>query len=87
MRRILAIISDEDRDMGIALISIVATYNTLLEIDGYELDTEEIKKRIICAQKDLTAYWDYLSDKYMFPLYLNKTMKISNESNTIYVED
>lgn len=87
MNKILAVISDEDRDRGISLTSILATYKTILEIKGYEINKSELKEKIIKSQNELTSFWNYISEKYMFPLYLDKTMKINYDNNTVYIED
>lgn len=87
MYKILAVISDEDRDRGISLASILATYKTILQIEEYEINKIELKEKIIKSQNELTSFWNYISEKYMFPLYLDKTMKINYDNNTVYIED
>lgn len=87
MYRVLAVISDEDRDKGLLLSSIVATYQTLLEIEEYEIDKTELKGKIIKARIELLKYWNHISAKYMFPLYLDKTMRVSHDDNSVYIEE
>lgn len=87
MYKILSVISDEDRDKGISLTSILATYKTILEIEGYEINKIKLKEKIIKSQNELTSFWNYISEKYMFPLYLDKTMKINYDNSTVYIED
>lgn len=87
MYKILAVVSDEDRDRGVSLSSILATYKTLLEIEGYDINKTELNEKIISSQNELTSFWNYISEKYMFPLYLDKTMKINYDNNTVYIEE
>lgn len=87
MRKVLAVISDLDRDKGTALSSLLATYKTLLVIDGYQINRTDVKEKIAKTQSELSAFWTCISEKYMFPIYLDKAMKINYENNTIYIDE
>lgn len=86
MSKVLAVINDEDKDKGVAVSSLLSTYMTILQIEGYDIDRSKIRKRIIEVQDEMMLFWSYLSEKYMFPLYLDKTIRINYENNTVYMD-
>jgi len=83
----LAIISEKDKDRGLALTAIIETYTTLSLIEDYDINKSELAEKIKNAQKELSLFWYNLSERYMFPFYLDKTMKINYEDNTVYIEE
>ena len=78
-------ISEEEKEKGIALTTLLSTYRTLLQIERYPINHEEINKRIGNCLKDTKVFWDDLIDKYHIPLYVNKVMYINYEFNYVYV--
>ena len=87
MQKVLAVISNEDKEKGVALSALLATYKTILQINDYEIDKAEVKHRIDQTQGELTEFWMHISEKYMFPLYLSKPMKVDYEKNVIYIDE
>ena len=70
-----------------ALTAILETYTTLSMIEDYEINKDELNEKIKLAQKELSSFWFDLSERYMFPFYLDKSMSINYENNTVYVDE
>lgn len=87
MKKILAYITEEEKDEVTALASLRATYNTLLSIDAYNLDKSEIKKDLLDCNKRIEEIWFRLTSKYSIPFYVDKTLKVDYNNNYIYINE
>lgn len=85
MKKILSFITEEEKDRGISLNALLATYNTLLTIERYEVDKYSVLKSVSKCEEDLQNYWNDITEKYNIPLYIDRTMKIDSENNYIYI--
>ena len=87
MRKILAVIDEEDNEKLIAYKSLEHTYGTLLMLEGYDLDKGEIAKKKEEIEKKRMAFWNKILDKYNVPLYADKDVFINDSDHTIYINE
>ena len=74
-----------EKDTGITLSALKATYQTLLMLDKYDLDKEKIKLELAECNQKLELFWNKLMSKYHIPLFVDKTVMIDNEKGYLYV--
>lgn len=87
MKKILTYITEEEKDQSVLLQSICATYETLLRMTAYDLNKEEIRRKLRDSKEALNAFWFHLTDKYQIPLYTNKNMRVSVDDCYVYIEE
>lgn len=86
MRKILARITETERDEGVCLHSLRATYETLLKITRYPIDKDRVNKELLDCDLKTQEYWVRITNKYNIPLYIDKKMAIDNENCLVYVD-
>lgn len=86
MRKILAEITESERDERLCLSSLRATYETLLKITRYPIDKERVNKELLDCELKTQEFWGRITNKYNIPLYIDKQMAIDNESCLVYVD-
>ena len=84
-RKILAHITVEEKDTGVSLNALQATYGTLLKINDYDLNKEKIKRQLIECRQRIEDFWLKITVKYHIPIYVDKTLNIDSEKSTIYI--
>ena len=87
MRKVLTAISELEKDEGLSLIALHATYETLLKITRYPIDKKKVQIDLERCNCDLQKYWDKITSKYKIPLYVDRPMGIDNEKCLIYIEE
>lgn len=85
MKKILSAITEEEKDEGLTLISLRATYVTLLEITRYPIDKQRVEQDLLNCDLEIRNYWDRITDKYHIPLYIDRFMGIDSDNCLIYV--
>ena len=86
MRKVLTAVTEAEADEGVCLISLRATYDTMLKITRYPIDQKKLAADIAECETSLKNYWEIITFKYQIPFYVDKPMGIDNISNYIYVE-
>lgn len=86
MKKILAYITEQEKDESVYLNSICNTYTTLLSINNYSLDKSKISQELKEMEEKLADFWFSLTDKYNIPYYVNKKMRVDTSENYIYID-
>lgn len=86
MRKILSKISEEEKNIGLSLLSLRATYVTLLNISRYPIDKMKIQADMEECNKRINDFWYSITTKYRIPFYIDKPMGIDTEKCVVYVE-
>ena len=86
MRKFLSKITEEEKNIGLSLISLRATYSTLLNISRYPMDKTKIQAEIDECENKINDFWYNITTKYRLPLYIDKPMGIDTENCAVYVE-
>ena len=85
MKKTLAAVTEEEKDEGLTLISLRATYVTLLEITRYPIDKQRVEQELSNCDLKIRNYWDRITEKYHIPLYIDRPMVIDSDNCLIYV--
>ena len=86
MKKVLAYITEDERDQSVSLNAIYSTYVTLLTINAYELDKTKIHQEIQEVEKKRSDFWFHLTNKYNIPYYVDKKMSIDINECFVYIE-
>ena len=87
MKKILTYITQEESNKCLELESLRCTYKTLLSIDGYELNKDEINEKLNEVNRKIDDLWYDIAEKYRIPVHADKKMKIDVEDYYIYIEE
>ena len=85
MKKILAKITDEEKELWISINALKSTYRTLLQITDYPINQDDVTTRLKECESKLRDFWDQITDRYGVPIYLDKPMYVDVEHNCIYV--
>lgn len=87
MKKIIARITEEETQRQISLSALQATYKTLLRLERYDLNKEELHEKLLQCETDINRFWEELTQKYNFPIHIDKSMIIDVENNYIYLNE
>jgi hypothetical protein len=87
MRKILANITNEEKEKCRELESIYFTFGTLLKIERYHMEQEDIKKKMIDVRIELDKFWFDILEKYHLPVYVDKDIKLDPDNMCLYLDE
>lgn len=85
MRKTLCIISEEDMDYGITLMSNLGSLKTLLTIIKDDETRTRISKEIFEFNEKINAFWNEITNKYNIPYYADRMMHLNATNNSVYI--